>query len=357
MKVERNYGIDLLRIVSMCMIINLHLLGHGGILYQAEWFSDSYWAVWFLELLSYCGVNCFGLITGYVMYKSTADVSRILELWLQILFYSCLILIVMVSLDGELFTKTNVINSIFPITKGQYWYMSAYFGMYIFVPVLNNAIQNIEKNTLKCVLLCVGVLLVFAPTLLECDVYGLNGGYSVIWLCILYLIGGYCNKYQVLRQIKKRVCIVSFFLLVIFTFAVKMVLEYSSRWVEGIEIHSNMFVSYTSPTMLAGAVCLLGLFSQINIKGILRGIIAYVAPASLGVYMIHDNPIIRNYFIKDFTVRFLKSDFLLMILEIVSMMLIIYVGCSIIDIIRIWIFKKLKIKQFCKKIGNMAKIK
>lgn len=30
MKNKRNYGIDLLRSFSMCMVITLHFLGHGG---------------------------------------------------------------------------------------------------------------------------------------------------------------------------------------------------------------------------------------------------------------------------------------------------------------------------------------
>lgn len=31
-KSNRNYGIDFLRIVAMCGVITLHILGHGGVL-------------------------------------------------------------------------------------------------------------------------------------------------------------------------------------------------------------------------------------------------------------------------------------------------------------------------------------
>lgn len=32
MQTKRNIGIDLLKIVSMLMIVTLHMLGHGGVL-------------------------------------------------------------------------------------------------------------------------------------------------------------------------------------------------------------------------------------------------------------------------------------------------------------------------------------
>lgn len=39
---ERNYGVDLLRIISMYLVIILHVLGQGGILSNATEFSLTY---------------------------------------------------------------------------------------------------------------------------------------------------------------------------------------------------------------------------------------------------------------------------------------------------------------------------
>ena len=41
-KKEREYGVDLLRIVSMFMVVVLHMLGNGGILDTAEPLSVNY---------------------------------------------------------------------------------------------------------------------------------------------------------------------------------------------------------------------------------------------------------------------------------------------------------------------------
>ena len=44
---RRNYGIDLLRIVSMLMIPILHILGHGGILNGSQVLSAHNETAWF----------------------------------------------------------------------------------------------------------------------------------------------------------------------------------------------------------------------------------------------------------------------------------------------------------------------
>ena len=58
---KRNYGIDLLRIVSILGVVFLHVLGHGGILAAVK--NETQFATaWFLEILAYPAVNCFVLI-------------------------------------------------------------------------------------------------------------------------------------------------------------------------------------------------------------------------------------------------------------------------------------------------------
>ena len=51
MKYERNYGIDLLRLVLMYMVCMLHTLGQGGILGVCQAGTVEYKEFWFLEIL------------------------------------------------------------------------------------------------------------------------------------------------------------------------------------------------------------------------------------------------------------------------------------------------------------------
>ena len=50
---SRNYGIDLLRIVSMFFIVLLHSFGHGGLLNGLDMNSTQYKAVYFFEISSH----------------------------------------------------------------------------------------------------------------------------------------------------------------------------------------------------------------------------------------------------------------------------------------------------------------
>lgn len=72
---KRNSGIDLLRIISMIMIVTLHLLGHGGILNNLEPFTSGHYSAWTLEIIAYCAVNCYALISGYVSVHQNSNIQ------------------------------------------------------------------------------------------------------------------------------------------------------------------------------------------------------------------------------------------------------------------------------------------
>ena len=65
---ERNYGIDLLRIVSMMMVVLLHVLGQGGILDGSDPLTVKSETAWLLEIGAYSAVNIYAMISGYVGY-------------------------------------------------------------------------------------------------------------------------------------------------------------------------------------------------------------------------------------------------------------------------------------------------
>ena len=65
---ERNYGIDLMRIVSMVYVLVLHTLGQGGMISSAVTGSKQEMIIWALEIWAFCAVDIFALISGYVGY-------------------------------------------------------------------------------------------------------------------------------------------------------------------------------------------------------------------------------------------------------------------------------------------------
>ena len=198
---ERNYGIDFLRILSMFMAVVLHVLGQGGILDTAAPGSTNYWVAWLLEALMYCAVDCFALISGYVLSVTKTKISSVVSLWFQTLFYSVLITVLFfLFFHDASISKTDILISCFPIITKHYWYISAYLGMYILVPILNVALLNVKKQTLEIVF--IGMLFVFGGFSLKFDPFNLGEGCSVLWLSLLYLLGGYLRKYNIISKVK-----------------------------------------------------------------------------------------------------------------------------------------------------------
>ena len=169
----RNYGIDLLRIVSMFMVCLLHVLGHGGVLDATEPQSLNYYVAWFIEIAAFCAVNCYALISGYVGVKSKYKVSNILYLWLQVAIYSVAISVVFAIIKPDTYTWKTILKSFVPVTFSQYWYFTAYFGLFLFIPILNFARNNMPRNVLKYVLWTL-ILIITVLSRLREDLFTLN---------------------------------------------------------------------------------------------------------------------------------------------------------------------------------------
>ena len=142
---QRNYGIDLLRMISMINIIILHINLYSNQLYLRE-NDKKFKSIWRLEAMSYFAVDCFGLISGIVGYKRY-KFANLIYIWINTSFYSSIF-----SLYLYFNNRTNfkyMILSFFPILICRHWYINAYFKLYLFIPFLNFGMNNLIKRTYK----------------------------------------------------------------------------------------------------------------------------------------------------------------------------------------------------------------
>lgn len=328
---SRNNGIDSLRMLSMYMVVILHTLGQGGILSKLTPGTTPYKAAWLLEIAAYCAVDCYALISGYVGCRSKFKPSRLVTLWLQIVFYTLGLTIFFSLTHPEFITAQTWLNACFPIINVQYWYLTSYFGMYVFIPIMNLALQQLDKKQLQYMIIVFFVFFITIPTFMQQDIFSLNGGFSVIWLCMLYIIGGYIKIYQFV--LSKKICLIIYCLSVFVTWFFKM-------------RDATFLLDYTSPTIFLAAFSLLLIFANIDFKN--RGfkkVISILAPAALSVYIIHVNPLIWNYYIIDFAVPLITQNPVLLILGVLIASFAIYFICSVFDLLRIFIFNKLKLRE------------
>lgn len=346
---RRNYGIDLLRIVSMFLIVILHVLGQGGILQQAQ--TDGSYAVsWFMEIGAYCAVNCYALISGFVGFSEqpkNQKYSRYIILWMQVVFYCILVTGIFCVIRSDVISKVRLFSAIFPVAFKQYWYFSAYIGVFFMMPWLNKAIRNFSKKELTGLVVTCAAVFSFYSTAMQIvgDPFLLSGGYSFLWLMVLYIIGAYIKRYEMYKYIKKSYLILIVCGLVIFTWGWKM----------GMTRGEDIFVSYISPTILGIAVALLLLFCQINVVGFARKCVRFAAPAAFGVYLIHTHPLVFEYIIQGRFSGVADLSVVLIPAVVLGIAAVIFTVCILIDKLRTGIFEILRLNRLAVKMEEVGR--
>lgn len=200
-KITRNLGIDLLRIVSMIHIIILHINSYSKFnLLDKE--SPKFKQIWFLNALSFWSVDGFAIISGVVGYKKY-KFSNLIYIWIQSSFYSFIISFYFYykRLKGIKYW----LSSIFPIAIYKYWYVNAYFCMYILLPFINSGLMTLSQKFIRNIImfyfLFFSIYNIIVLIFVNDDRYNfLNKGFSPLWLMILYISGGYIGKYIIIME-------------------------------------------------------------------------------------------------------------------------------------------------------------
>lgn len=333
---SRNYGIDLLRMTCMYMVVILHICGQGGILEAAEGTQNGAVA-WFIRILAYCAVNCYGLISGYVGIDAKYKYSNLIVLWLHVIFYTVVITVCFAFAMPGSVGKGEVLNAVFPVMRKQYWYFTAYFCMFFFIPAFNLVVDSMPPKQLKALVIALFVLFSLLPTLFHSDVFGVNGGYSALWLGVLYLFGAYIKRNGPVPGARAEKYAVLYLLCVVLTWGFRMVI-------------GSYLDIYTSPTMVAAAVCLLILFAGINTTPVIRKMIMIFAPLSFGVYLVHTHPLIWSYVMKNRFAEYAALTSVQLVFAVFAAALMIYLVCSLTDMVRSFIYRLLKIEETADRI-------
>lgn len=343
---KKNYGIELLRVIAMYFIVIHHIIGQGGAMESLSSNSPQFQIGSIFYVVSCCAVNIYALISGFVLCDKTFCLSRLTNLYFSIIFYTVSIYILLILLGYESLSIGNVIRVVLPISSGHYWYLTSYFGLLLLMPFLNNALAIVQKRDIVVCSILGFIFVCFLPTILRTDPFHTNSGLSTIWLCILYLVGGWLRKSDIISKMKFEWLAVLFVVMVLVTYFSKIFFLYIHDYYLIGEGSGVMFFHYTSPTMVIMAMTLFCLVVKKTFTPLLIKIIGTISPMTLSVYVIHENLMIRKHFFNHFAECFADYNAVLYVCMIVFSAFIIYVSCSAIDYLRIYLFRLMKIKEF-----------
>ncbi len=355
-KRERNYGIDLLRLVSMFMIVILHVLGKGGVLNSVEILTFKGELFWSLEILCYGAVNIYAIISGYVGYKTKHKASNLITLCLHILFFAIIITsvdLVFASINNTPISFKETILNFFPTIR-KYWYFSSYFCLFFFMPILDIVIDHVPRKTMKIVALFCFVIFC-CWTQIYSNVSGLQQGYSVFWLAILYLVGAYIKKYNPFKEWTSFRCLIVFLIFELITILSRILIGFLTTKIFGDIKGINILVSYTSPTITIASIFIFVAFCNMKISENASKVIKALSPMAFGVYVIHCHPILFTKLGSSF-VWITQYSVGYGLLLVIAISLAIFIVCLIVDYIRLLLFKLFKVNKIVELISKVVQI-
>ena len=380
---KRQANFEILRVVAMAMIVAMHFMQKGGILASLSYdTSAANCAAWLIESFCIVAANCYVLIAGYFLVDAQWKGKKLLTLVSQILFYSLLIPVICLILgigDVHVWTVYDWIIAVLPLQMEHYWFATAYVLMFLLSPVLAAGVKQLSKKQLE---ITIGLLLVYfcvfksiSPILLSTDRYG----YDYPWFICLFLIAAYIKLYgngenglqiatfeqpgsknglqherskQVgsgnglqLGEVKlfesAKSSMICYVVTAVLIFVFSVVLGIINARIGKFDYYMNMVYSYNHILTLFASLSLFFAFKHWQPKecGLVR-FLCKLAPYTFGVYLIHENIVIRNLWPYWLGVNRVKGS-LLFVPYMVFVIVVVFAVCMVMDWVRSLVFKRI----------------
>lgn len=335
---KRNTNIELLRVISMIMIITLHYLNQGGILETLTFSDSNYAVVWLIESFCYVSVNCYVFISGFFLCESTFKLRKVFDIVCEVVFYSVGIYLFFCIIGVESFSLVSLITGyLFPIIHGEYWFATVYVVLYLISPYINKGLNTLDKKEHQKLIAIMGLVFSVIPSVFffSGNNLGVDGGYSLIWFVFLYIVSAYLRKYSV--KIKNIYLMLTFVLSSLVTFLVK----YCQVAFLGTE-HWDLY-RYSSITVLLASVSLFMLFVQMEPRN--QRVWSFFGSTTFGVFLIHTQYIMRDKILWKEIIKPLQYCYEntgVFLLHMIISVLLVYVLSSIVDYLRIVLFDLIK---------------
>lgn len=297
---KRMANIEALRLLAMAMVVSLHYLAKGELLEKLTGpLSPQGHLSWILESFSIAAVDVYVLISGYFLVETGFRCRRVISLVLQVMFYTCLLPVVLLAAGllspGEI-TFYNILQYIFPVNMLHYWFVSAYVLMFLFTPVLNAAVHGMKKRQLQTAIILLLIMESLSKTVIPVRLELDNLGYDAYWFMVVYLIAAYIRLYGIPFLEKKSRAVLCYILACLGMYLLTMVIRSAYLVTGQFENFMESAYGYNHLLTIGAATALFYVFKDMGTgKGKSRtaDFICRIAPGSFGVYLLHEQVNIR----------------------------------------------------------------
>ena len=271
----------------MIMIILYHYPIHGELKFIENWGLPEKIFLEEITMFGKIGVNLFGLISGYLLVDRSFKIKRLLTLDFQCIFFSWLFLMLVTIWKPDAVGIKDAIMSIAPIVFNRYWFITAYFVLYLLTPCLNVALMNMSRKNYFCTLLVFAIIWSIIPCLTYQQIDGMNWSQQT-WLIVMYCVGGYFKRFNVKIPKTKMMTIILVLLLLLSVVCFEII---------GIKISFfcwNATYFRWSNSIIAFPLSILIFYNILKWPLGYKPIINNLASAALSVYLVHENPLVSE---------------------------------------------------------------
>lgn len=333
----RNSSIELLRIIVMVMIVFSHFAVHGGFTSSAT--VITFPRLWFnlMVMGGKLGVDVFVIISGYFLIDNDTGffkLRKIAKFWGQVFFYS-IVLFIIGGLAGitDMSIK-SLVKAFMPISYQAWWFASTYFVLYLLHPFLNKWLRGLSQSLYQRLILLLVVCWSIIPTVTKLFYEGNN----LLWFITLYAIAGYIKLYGLNEKFTTKHYFVFWLICSVITYSSSVVIMLLAGKSESFPLYVTYFFEQEKITTLLTAVSLFMIFATLKLN--YHKWINVIASATFGVYLIHDSNLLRPLIWLKLFKNAQYQDSALLIPYSIGAVIAVYVTCSLIDLLRLYIIEK-----------------
>lgn len=338
----RASNIELLRIISMILIIMHHFSVHGCFPFTPDLTFNKV----FLQVFGLggkAGVVVFVMITGYFMVSSSFKLHKFVKLVGQIWFYSIAMLGVAMGLGLDTVTSRNMMLALLPIGVMS-WFAQNFLVLYLLTPIINRVLHWLQHTYYVMLLVVSTVIWFLIPTVLNLwpnvphTTFGFKHIFSFI---VFYSMGAYIKLYG--SHITKKIGIIFTAIGFVGAFLGDILVDVlamtNPTYIKQIFYFTQN--DYGFFQLLLG----IGLFIIfLKAKITYRPWINVVASTTFGIYLLHDNRLFLHHMWDNVLATYQYYDSLVLPLYAIFVVALIFVVGMTVDYVRLAFIEKLVMK-------------
>lgn len=312
---KRNSSVELLKIIAIILIITNHvvqsLVEPSTFLSVNDYLLDITKATVDPQLLILVFLRSFGTIgnllfficsSWFLLESKTIKIKKIANIFLNVILISLIILGIVLLIRKGNIDSITIVKQFFPITFNNNWYITCYLLFYSIHPLINAAIERLDKKTHFYYAIVGGFLYLGIDYLIGQSHY--YASTLVVWIVIYFSIAFVKKYYRDFFESRTKGLI----MFAIGLLGHLLVIGANNFLGLKIDLFSKTMLHWNtscSPFLVLEAVGLFVIFKTFNISS---KVVNYISSTSLLIYLFHENFLLRSYY-RPFLWKYVYNNF------------------------------------------------